>query len=201
MDMSSVRAVPAEIVIRDALTEDAGAISEIGRQAMPAQYVGLVDAAAVEAAVEQTYAPDAVVDCIARCGGRDDAVFIVAERAGRVIGYLHYDCFGPEPELHRLYVDENERASGVGGRLMDALHERVGPETAYMLLVVEGNDRAVRFYERVGLSVTELVDGLAYYAERMGVSFPPNPKPFRLVLMRRTWPDAATPGATNYKNP
>jgi L-amino acid N-acyltransferase YncA len=121
MDMISVRAVSSEIVIRDAVAEDAGAISEIGRQAMPAQYVGLVDAVAVKAAVEQTYAPAAVVDCIARCQGRDNAVFIVAERVGRVIGYLHYDCFGPEPELHRLYLDENERGSGVGGRLMHAL--------------------------------------------------------------------------------
>ena len=79
---------------------------------------------------------------------------------------------------------------------MDVLHERIGAGTEYMLLVVEGNDRAVRFYERVGLSVAEMVDGLAYYAERMGVSFPPNPKPFRLVLMRRPGSDGATPGAT-----
>jgi hypothetical protein len=37
----------------------------------------------------------------------------------------------------------------------------------------------------MGLSVAELVDGLAYYAERMGVHFSRDAKPFRLVLMRK----------------
>ena len=55
-----------------------------------------------------------------------------------------------------------------------------------MLLVVAGNDRAVRFYERQGLHVSRLVDGLVYYRERMGVVFPPETRPVALVLMRRT---------------
>ena len=145
---ANFRSVQAEIVIRDASDEDADAISAIGKKAMPAQYVGLVDSAAVAAAVEQTYDPSVVADCIARCRGKADAQFLAAERAGRVIGYLHFDCFGPEAELHRLYIDEDERSGGVGRLLMDALHERIGPDAGYMLLVVEGNDRAVRFYER-----------------------------------------------------
>ena len=187
----------AEIVVRDASEADAVAISGIGKKAMPAQYVGLVDAAAVEAAVEQTYAPSAVADCIARCRAAAGAVFVVAERAGRVIGYLHFDCFGPEPELHRLYIDMNERSGGVGRLLMDVLHERLGADAEYMLLVVEGNERAVRFYERVGLSVAEKVDGVAYYAERMGVKFRPGTHPFRLVLMRKHARTVRTPVRTS----
>ncbi|MGI8972903.1 MAG: GNAT family N-acetyltransferase, partial [Gaiella sp.] len=85
----------------------------------------------------------------------------------------------------RIYLYDSERGGGVGGLLMDALHERIGHDAEYMLLVVEGNDRAVRFYERQGLSVAELVDGLAYYAERMGVHYPSGTRPFRFVLMRR----------------
>ena len=172
-------------MVRDASEADAVAISVIGKKAMPAQYAGLVDAAAVEAAVEQTYAPSAVGDCIARCRVAADAVFVVAERAGLVIGYLHFDSFGPEPELHRLYIDEDERSGGAGRLLMEVLHERLGVGAEYMLLVVEGNERAVRFYERMGLSVAETVDGVAYYAERMGVNFRPGTRPFRLVLMRK----------------
>ena len=157
----------------------------IGRKAMPAQYAGLVDPAALEAAVDQSYAPSAVAECITRCHESTDALFIVAERAGQVIGYLHFDSFGPEPELHRLYLDDSERGGGVGTLLMDALHARIGGDSDYMLLVVEGNDSAVRFYERSGLHVEALVDGLSYYAERMGIRFPPGMQPFKLVLMRR----------------
>ena len=54
-----------------------------------------------------------------------------------------------------------------------------------MLLVVEGNDRAVAFYQRHGLQIAEHVDGLVYYRERMGVDFPPSTRPFHLVLMRQ----------------
>ena len=34
------------------------------------------------------------------CANADDAEFLVAERDGEVIGYLHYDSEGVEPELH-----------------------------------------------------------------------------------------------------
>ena len=61
----------------------------------------------------------------------------------------------------------------------------IGGDSDYMLLVVEGNDSAFRFYERSGLQVEALVDGLSYYAERMGIRFPPGMRPFKLVLMRR----------------
>jgi ribosomal protein S18 acetylase RimI-like enzyme len=177
--------VAADVLIRDACEADADAISSIGKKVMPAQYAGLVDPAATEAAIEQSYAPSAVVECITRCREATDALFIVAERTGQVVGYLHFDSFGPEPELHRLYVDDSERGGGVGTLLMDALHARIGKESDYMLLVVEGNEGAVRFYERSGLHVEALVDGLAYYAERMGIRFSPGMQPFRLVLMRR----------------
>ena len=81
----------------------------IGKKAMPAQYAGLVDPVATEAAVEQSYAPSAVAECITRCHEATDALFIVAER-GRVIGFLHFDRFGPAAELHRLYVEDSDVA-------------------------------------------------------------------------------------------
>ena len=171
--------------VRNASADDAAVVAAIGRKSMPAQYDGLVDSAAVDAAVSQTYSRQAVAECIDRCVAAPDAQFLVAERSGEVVGFLHFDCFGPEPELHRLYLDTGHRGGGVGAQLMQVLHERLGSGTQYMLLVVEGNDRAVRFYERHGLHVAEFVDGLAYYSDRMGVIFPANACPFRLVLMRR----------------
>jgi GNAT superfamily N-acetyltransferase len=175
-----------EVLLRKATRGDADAIAAIGREAMPAQYADLVDPAAVEAAVTQTYTPAVVSDCIGRCRGAPDALFLVAEWAGRVVGFLHFDSFGPEPELHRLYLDRRYRGGGIGTMLMNELHGRLPRDnSAYMLLVVSGNERAVRFYERHGLQVAELVDGLVYYRERMGVAFPSGTRPFTLVLMRR----------------
>jgi len=175
-----------DVLVRDAAGTDAAAIAAIGGEAMPAQYAGLVDPAAVAAVVSQVYEPSAVTECIDRCRRASEACFLVAERSGPVVGFLHFDSFGPEPELHRLYLEHRQRGVGIGTLLMDELHARLPAEFAYMLLVVAGNDRAVRFYERHGLHVSRLVDGLAYYSERMGVVFPPGTRPVELVLMRRT---------------
>jgi ribosomal protein S18 acetylase RimI-like enzyme len=172
--------------VRDASWDDAAAVTAIGKRAMPAQYEGLVDHTAVEAAVTQTYSLEAIRRSIQQCVKAPDAEFLVAEHSHQVVGFLHYDCFGPEPELHRLYLDNAFRGGGVGSRLIEELHARLAPRSEYVLLVMQGNDRAIRFYERHGLRVAELVDGLSYYSERMGVVFPQSTKPFRLVLMRRT---------------
>jgi ribosomal protein S18 acetylase RimI-like enzyme len=174
------------VLVRDAAGSDADAIAAIGSEALPAQYAGLVDPAAVAAVVSQAYERSAVTECIDRCQSAPDALFLVAERSRQVVGFLHFDSFGPEPELHRLYLEPRARGAGIGTLLMNALHARLPAESAYMLLVVAGNDRAVRFYQRHGLHVSRLVDGLAYYRERMGVVFPPGTRPVGLVLMRRT---------------
>lgn len=171
--------------IRSAELDDAPVIAAIGRTAMAAQYVDLVDPVAVDAAVSQTYSVESITDCVGRCRSADGAEFLVADREGSAEGFLHFDSFGPEPELHRLYVDARARSGGLGGLLMNALHDRLPEPVRYMLLVLEGNDRAITFYQKHGLHIAEYVDGLAYYRERMGVIFPDSTRPFRLVLMRQ----------------
>ena len=178
-----------EVLVRDAVGADAEAIAVIGAESMPAQYAGLVDPAALDAVVRQTYAASAIDDCIRRCRQATDAYFLVAERSGQVVGFLHFDSFGPEPELHRLYLDHRHRGAGIGTMLMNELHARLPAGCTYMLLVVAGNDLAVRFYERHGLLVSQIVDGLTYYSERMGVEFSPDTRPVDLVLMRVTASD------------
>lgn len=169
-------------LVRDATPADAEAISRIGRTAMPVQFRGLVDAVVVDAVATQTYEPGALVECIARCATAKDAAFLVAELDGVVVGYLHFDSFGEDPELHRIYIAEQYRSQGVGAALVDELHVRLRPQT-YILLVVKGNDGAVRFYERHGLTREAVLDGIAHY-EDAGVVFPPNPQPFQLIVMR-----------------
>ncbi len=156
---------------------------------MPVQFAGLVDAVVVDAVATQTYDPEALVECIRNCTAAEGAIFLVAEVDGDVVGYLHFDSFGDEPELHRIYIDEQFRRQGVGAALVEKLHERLRPQT-YILLVVKGNDGAVRFYERHGLTREAVLNGIDHYT-KAGVGFPPNPKPFELVVMRYSASDAA----------
>jgi ribosomal protein S18 acetylase RimI-like enzyme len=56
-------------------------------------------------------------------------------------------------ELETLSVAEGERGQGVGRALMDAAYAvmRDLGVTEVMLYVLEGNDGAARFYERLGM--------------------------------------------------
>ena len=87
---------------------------------------------------------------------------LLAQEDGRVLGYAMVSETGGQAtlatgdrmaELESLAVAEGERGQGVGRALMDAAYAvmRELGVTEVMLYVVEGNDGAVRFYERIGL--------------------------------------------------
>ena len=90
------------------------------------------------AVVEQTYSISALTACISQCARAPDALFLVAARDGEVVGYLHYDSEGAEPELHRIYVDPDQKRGGVGSASMRELH-RLPPDGRYVLVAAELN--------------------------------------------------------------
>jgi ribosomal protein S18 acetylase RimI-like enzyme len=169
-----------------ATTADAPAISAIGRVAFRAVHDEIVGAEFAAAVVEQTYSVGALTECITRCGEAGDAEFLVAERDGAVVGYLHYDSEGPDPELHRIYVDPAQKRGGIGSALMRELHTRLASGSSYVLLVAEANTAAQAFYERYGLVVERSVEGPSYYTEAMNLEVKSRPPPARAVVMRFT---------------
>jgi ribosomal protein S18 acetylase RimI-like enzyme len=163
------RAQSPQLVIRAATVADAPAIAAIGRVGFPAVHNDVVGSTFATAVVEQTYSIAALTECITRCGKAEDAEFLVAEGDGDVLGYLHYDCEGTEPELHRIYVDLERKRAGVGSALMRELHARLPPGSSYVLLVAEANTDARAFYERHGLLVERRVDGPSHYSSAIGL--------------------------------
>ena len=75
--------VSMSVCIRPATVADAPAIARIGGPGMLEQYAGLVDPAAVRAAVDQLYTHEALAATIARCADADGARFLVAHGRGR----------------------------------------------------------------------------------------------------------------------
>ncbi len=87
---------------------------------------------------------------------------LIAEEDGRAIGYAMVSEIGGQTtlatgdrmaELETLSVAEGERGQGIGRALMDAAYAvmRELGATEVMLYVLDGNDGAVRFYERLGM--------------------------------------------------
>ena len=176
----------SQLAVREATVADAPAIAAIGSVGFPAVHNDIVGPAFAAAVVEQTYSIAALTECITRCGNAEDAEFLVAESEGDVLGYVHYDCEGAEPELHRIYVDLERKRAGVGSALMRGLHARLSPGSSYVLLVAEANTAAQAFYERHGLTVERRVDGPSYYSSAMGLDVDSLPQAADALLMRFT---------------
>jgi len=176
----------SQLVVRAATASDAPAIAAIGRVGFPAVHNDIVGPTFSAAVVEQTYSIAALIECITRCWDDDDAEFLVAEDDGEVLGYLHYDCDGAEPELHRIYVDLERKRAGIGSALMRELHSRLRPGSSYVLLVAEANTDARAFYERHGLIVERRVEGPGHYAAAINLDIDSSPQVADALLMRFT---------------
>jgi len=172
--------------VGDADPADAAGIAAIGKAAVPETYRALVDPVVLRNIVEQSYSIEALRACIVRCRDAEDAHFLVAELDHRVVGFLHYDCEGPDPELHRIYIEPALKRKGIGSALMNELHERLAPGASYILMVVAGNLPAVTFYRRHGFVEEAKVDGPTYMSEHMGVSFPTGTPPAPALVLRFT---------------
>jgi ribosomal protein S18 acetylase RimI-like enzyme len=93
-----------------------------------------------------------------------DAVVLVAEREGEVVGYTcagvegndWMALRGPAGVLHDIVVDPGERGRGVGGMLLDAtlaeLRARGAPRV--VLSTAERNEPAQRLFARAGFRRT-----------------------------------------------
>ena len=176
--------------IRNARPDDAAGVAAIGKAAIPETFRGIVDPTVLRNIVEQSYSLEALRACITQCLGARDAHFIVAEMEGRVVGFLHYDCHGPDPELHRIYLEPALKRKGIGSALLRALHERLAPGTSYILMVIAANVPAVTFYERHGFVESAKVDGPTYMSDHMGVKFPPGTRPAPALVLRFTKPSS-----------
>lgn len=180
-------AVGAAVIVRDAVPADAPAIAAIGKVAVPKTHKDIIaDELVMEAIVTQSYALDPLRACVIRCAMADDAHFLVAERKGRLVGFLHYDCEAVEPELHRIYIEPALKRQGIGSALLRELHRRLPSRSSYVLMVVAANRPAVSFYERHGFVEAAQVDGVAYMHEQMGVDFPPGTAPVPALILRFT---------------
>jgi ribosomal protein S18 acetylase RimI-like enzyme len=95
------------------------------------------------------------------------AFALVAERSCELLGYamVHtrrdsptWPLSEPAAELETLVVLPGERRQGIGAALLDAVQAELTASgiTALSLLVVAGNEEALRFYERHGFGTAAI---------------------------------------------
>lgn len=97
---------------------------------------------------------------------KKEAVLLVAERDGAVVGYAYgrleprsYNELRDEcGALHDVYVDEGARTHGAGEALVKEIIERLGKLGAprVILLTAVQNERAQRLFQKLGFRTTML---------------------------------------------
>lgn len=137
--------------IRPTALEDAEALTDLHLDVWEEVYAGLVDA---DILIERRARRSARLDGWRRSLTGYTSTELVAEGGdGRLLGFVSVGSGRDEPgpdvperEVMRLYVRAERYGTGVGYALLNA---SIGDDPAY-LWVLEGNRRAIDFYERQG---------------------------------------------------
>jgi ribosomal protein S18 acetylase RimI-like enzyme len=136
--------------VRAAEDSDLPGVGEVDAASRLHAYTGLLDQAEL-AGVTPTAQAQLWSERVTR--ERDTHVMLVADQGDRIVGYSYV---GPGDDgtgdLYALFVHPDAHGSGVAQRLLDeSLAVLRGLGYQMMLLwVFEGNDRAIRFYEKSG---------------------------------------------------
>ncbi len=135
-----------DVLIRTAVGDDLDAVVEIGHRTWPETFEPIAGREYVEMGLAKWWTADATIPAIR--SGRT----LVAEVDGRVVGMAVYGTHDDDLVLWKLYVLPEHHSRGIGHLLLDAVLARAAElgHRSLHVSVVDGNDRALRFYERHG---------------------------------------------------
>ena len=140
--------------VRDATPADAEAIARVARASWSETYREIFETDFIAGFLERNYEPGALAQQAERAATSGDEHFLVAERGGEIVGYLHFGTGRHGPEQFRVYADPAHFGSGVGSALLAELHRRLdGRVDAYLLDVHSRNERGRAFYDRTGFVI------------------------------------------------
>jgi ribosomal protein S18 acetylase RimI-like enzyme len=142
----------SDISIRDATVEDIDGIQRVARRGWMAAYGDFLTEAAIDAIVDDWYAPAQLEDSITAA----DAVYLVAE-ADELTGYASAAPIADgEAQLYAIYVDPDRWSDGIGTRLLGRIIERLAERDIERVRVEVLADNAVgvSFYESRGFERT-----------------------------------------------
>ncbi len=178
---AAVIAVSVTRVVRRATIDDVWAVHEIARESWHAAYDDVLGPETVDEVVDDWYAIGDLESAITDISGREDAAFLVAERApgqsspagterrSEPRGFAHAV---PWPEdtavafLARLYVRPEHWNEGIGTALIERLEAALSPAfDRIRLAVLTANEVGISFYEsrgfdRVATRPSDLAAGL-----------------------------------------
>lgn len=139
--------------VRQARSDDAPAIRTIAERSWETDYPDILHRENVEAAIDDWYDQQRIraeVDS-------DDALVVVAEVDGEVVGFGHGIWARQTGHILRVYVDPGHRGERIGSALLESLRESLHEEGADRIqaMVLAENDVGNQFYRQAGFEKTD----------------------------------------------
>jgi ribosomal protein S18 acetylase RimI-like enzyme len=134
------------VVIRPMMPADAEAKAYVHWKSCLETYTGLMDPEFLAGSTLDKYHAIAL---------RFVETTLIAELDEKIVGF---GCWDPKGEIPALYVLRDAQGYGIGRRLLDAMLAQLSDCKQVRLEVLEGNDRAIGFYEHMGFRM----DGTSY---------------------------------------
>ncbi|MHC3436514.1 N-acetyltransferase family protein [Natrialbaceae archaeon A-gly3] len=160
------------VTVREATPADAPAVQAVARESWHAAHDHVLGRDRVTETLEEWYGLEDLEDTIEESRERGDAVFLVAEDSGEIVGFTQGGPHAEEPSvasLYRIYVHPDRWGEGIGTDLLEALEAALSAEFDRLwLAVLAENDVGISFYEsrgfdRVGVQECDLEDGVKEY--------------------------------------
>lgn len=141
------------LVIRSADQDDIATIGYLAHSIWPEVYKDIISSDQIEFMLTMMYSPDALI----RQMEKDGHQFIIAEMDNGEVGFASYGKMeGSIWKLHKLYVLPAMHGKGVGRALLDMVEEEVRThEGAHLVLNVNKQNKAIRFYTSMGFEIEQ----------------------------------------------
>lgn len=91
----------------------------------------------------------------------ENAIFLVAESSGKILGYCGMYCAADEGEITNVAVDEAHRNCGIGKMLVQQLLKEA-KEVGIAVAILEvriSNESAIHLYEAMGFTIQGIRKG------------------------------------------
>jgi GNAT superfamily N-acetyltransferase len=142
-----------ELFIRPAGVEDINSIGFLAQQIWPVAYGEILSEDQLRYMLDLFYSPNALREQMVD----NKHSFLIVEEGEEPIGFASWSRVSTDGvyKLHKLYVLPDRQGKGLGKAILGYIFDDIAPSGATLLLLnVNRNNKARKFYEKIGFSVT-----------------------------------------------
>ena len=137
------------VEVRRAAPDEVEATRELTNRSWLGVYPALIGHDVTEEIIRTRHASD----LFAQQRAENPEGFLVALRDGVIVGHCHHFPTDSGTYVDRLHVEPSLKRGGVGREMMEFVFAHETGAERIWLTVLQGNDGALAFYQRIGMTI------------------------------------------------